>query len=72
MGNSTKGGEGATRARNILQHGLGWISGPDMEKSLIDITDGNEKEREIVSRMWRNLVRMREETREEQLGYSHG
>jgi hypothetical protein len=59
---------GATRARNVLQHGLDWIKGEEFKKSLEALGDGNVRKRAF--KMWTNLLKMQEGIDMGNLGYS--
>ena len=59
---------GATRARNVLQHGLDWIKGEEFKKSLEALGDGNVQKRAF--KMWTNLLKMQEGIDVGNLGYS--
>jgi len=59
---------GATRARNVLQHGLDWIKGEEFKRSLKEVGGGKARERAFT--MWTNLLKMQESVDVDNLGYS--
>ncbi len=59
---------GATRARNVLQHGLDWIKGEEFKRSLKAVADAKARERAFT--MWTNLLKMQESVDVDNLGYS--
>ncbi|KAK2464950.1 hypothetical protein APHAL10511_003026 [Amanita phalloides] len=59
---------GATRARNVLQHGLDWIKSKEFRRSIDSIA--NDKVRSRALTMWATLLKMQENADAEKLGYS--
>ncbi|KAM6499566.1 hypothetical protein JOM56_005074 [Amanita muscaria] len=59
---------GATRARNVLQHGMDWIKGEGFRKTLEKIEDDKTRQRALL--MYTNLLKMQEGVNAKDLGYS--